>query len=148
MRLLFSLLLLPILFAPALADDAPPAPPAQATVQPPHRRMTWQQRFAQANLAHDGHLTRAEATAGFPLIAKHFDDIDADHKSYVTEDDVKSWRILRSATRRMGHRPAEKLKPVHAFQLHPPVRPQPLPMQTASVPARVPPAPRAIRIGN
>ena len=68
MRLLLSLLLLlPILAGPASADDAPPPPPppGQAAVQPPHRRMTWQQHFAQANLAHDGHLTRAEATAGF-----------------------------------------------------------------------------------
>ena len=165
MRLLFTLLLLPILVAPALADEAPPplqSPAAELTAAPPPaptaplpqppgarpKRLTWQQHFAQANLAHDGHLTRTEAIAGFPLIAKHFDDIDADHKSYVTESDVKSWRTMRSAARRLARRPADKLKPVNAYQLRPSVRPQPLPLRTASVPARVPPAPRATRIGD
>jgi hypothetical protein len=161
MRLLLSLLLLPVLFGPAAADDAPPVPqaqaaPAPAAPEPPaseppkasHSRLTWQQHFAQANLAHDGHLTRDEATAGFPMIAKHFDDIDADHKGYVTENDIQSWRKMRSAARRLARRPADKLKPVHAFQLHSPVEPLPSPLQTASVPARVPPAPRASRIGD
>jgi hypothetical protein len=150
MRLLLSLLLLPTLFGPALADETPPAPQAPAAPAPKasHSRLTWQQHFAQANLAHDGHLTRDEATAGFPMIAKHFDDIDADHKAYVTENDIQSWRTMRSAARRLARRPADKLKPVHAFQLHPPVQLQPLPLQTASVPARVPPAPRATRVGD
>jgi hypothetical protein len=161
MRLLLSLLLLPILSGSALADETLPAPQAQAAeiqaspaplaVQPPKaspKRLTWQQHFAQANLAQDGHLTLGEATAGFPLIAKHFDDIDADHKAYVTENDIRSWRALRSATRRLAHPPADKLKPVNAFQLRPPVRPQPLPLQTASVPARVAPAVRATRVGD
>jgi hypothetical protein len=162
MRLLLSLLLLPILFGSALADEAltvpqTPAsetqvPPASLAVQPPKtptRRLTWQQHFAQANLAHDGHLTRDEATTGgFPLVAKYFDDIDADHKAYVTENDVRSWRAMRSAARRLARRPTDKLKPVHAFQLRPPVQLQPLPLQTASVPARVAPALRATRIGN
>jgi hypothetical protein len=176
MRLLLSLLLLPLLFGPALADEKPRAPqtpvaqtpvaqtpatetpaadtqaaPAPLAAQPPKaptKRLTWQQHFAQANLAHDGHLTLAEATTGFPLIARHFDDIDADHKAYVTENDIRAWRVLRSATRRMSHPPADKLKPLNAYQLRPPVQPQPLPLQTASVPTRVPPAPRATRIGN
>jgi hypothetical protein len=156
MRLLLSLLLLPVLFGPAPADEAPPVPqvpaaPAPLASEPPkahHSRLTWQQHFAQANLAHDGHLTRDEATAGFPMIAKHFDDIDADHKGYVTENDIQSWRKMRSAARRLSRRPADKLKPVHAFQLHPPIQPLPSPLQTASVPARVPPAPRASRIGD
>ncbi len=106
------------------------------------------QAIAQANVAHDGHLTREEAIAGFPLIGKHFDDIDADHKGYVTENDIRAWRTMRSAARRLAHRPPDKLKPVHAFQLHPPVQPRAMPMQTASVPARVPPAPRAVRVGD
>jgi hypothetical protein len=157
MRLLLILLLLPILFGPALGDETPPTPPAPAAETPaaplpspkaPSTRLTWQQHFAQANLAHDGHLTLGEATAGFPLIAKHFGDIDAGHKAYVTEDDIRAWRLLRSATRRLAHSPADKLKPVNAFQLRPAVRPQPLPQQTASVPARVSPAVRATRVGD
>jgi hypothetical protein len=150
MRLLPSLLLLPILFGPALADEAPPAPQAPAAPAPKasHSRLTWQQHFAQANLAHDGHLTRDEATTGFSLIAKHFDEIDADHKAYVTENDIQSWRTMRSAARRLARRSVDKLKPANAFQLRPLVQPQPLPVQTASVPARVPPAPRATRIGD
>ena len=126
----FSLLLLPILIGPtmvgstllvaglagqALADE-PAKTEAPAKAEPQHARQTWEQRFGQANVAHDGHLTREEATAGFPLVAKHFDDIDVDHKGYVTENDVRAWRVMRKAVRRLAHPPADKLKPQHAFQ--------------------------------
>jgi hypothetical protein len=129
MRRRFSLLLLPLLIAPALADEPTQAEGPSKVQESPkaqespntgarHARMTWEQRFVQANQAHDGHLTRDEATAGYPLIAKHFDDIDVDHKGYTTENDIRAWRIMRKASRRLAHPPADKLKPQHAFQPH------------------------------
>src|ERR1700684_334064 len=113
MRRILSLLVLPLLLGPALAEE-----PAKTGCQP--ARMTWEQHFTQANLAHDGHLTQAEAKGGFPLVAKHFDDIDVDHKGYVTANDVRAWRVMRKAARRLTYPPDDKLKPQHAYQRRPP----------------------------
>ncbi|MGU4701465.1 EF-hand domain-containing protein [Burkholderia cepacia] len=41
-------------------------------------------RFAAADVDHDGKLTRAEAQAGMPRVAEHFDEIDSAHAGYVT----------------------------------------------------------------
>jgi hypothetical protein len=93
MTRLLGLLLLSAFSVPALAAD----PPA---VKAHHPRMTWEAHFAQANLAHDGHLTLAEAKGGDTSVAKHFDEIDATHRGYVTEDDVRVWRENHKTTRR------------------------------------------------
>jgi hypothetical protein len=135
------MLMLPLLVGSALADDAPKAAAHPA-------RLTWQAHFAQANLAHDGHLTVAEAKDGFPLIAKHFDDIDVDHKGYVTENDVRAWQVIRKAARRLTHPPGDDLKPLHAFQLHLPNQPAAPTTQASSVPGRTRLASRATRVGN
>lgn len=137
MHLVLSLLLL-LVFAPALADEAAKAPAHPV-------RVTWQAHFAQANTAHDGHLTLDEAKAGYALIAKHFADIDADHKGYVTEDDIRAWRVMRRATHRLGHPAADLYKPQHAFQLHSPNAPPPPTVRAALVPGRVRVASRATR---
>jgi len=109
MRRSYGLLILPLLSLPALAADPPkPAP-----------RITWEQRFEQANLPHDGHLTREQANGGYPLIAKHFDDIDADHKGYVTENDIRAWRVMRKAAHRLGQPVDNRVKPQNAMQLGP-----------------------------
>ncbi len=141
MRLVFSLLLLPLMFGHALADEAPKAPA--------HRtRQTWQEHFAQANATHDGHLTMAEAKDGFALIARHFDDIDVDHKGYVTENDVRAWRVMRRAAHRLTRRPVDKLRPLHAFQLHSPNKPAAVTSRTAVIHGRVRLASRATRVGD
>jgi hypothetical protein len=102
MRPFLGLLLLSTLSLPAFAADPPRAdPPAQH-----HTRMTWEQRFTQANVAHDGHLTLAEAKGGYVDVARHFDDIDAAHKGYVTEDDIRTWHAKRRAAHRAA-KPAE-----------------------------------------
>jgi hypothetical protein len=88
MRRFLGLLLLSALSVPALAAN----PPKVKTPHQHHPRMTWEAHFAQANLAHDGHLTLAEAKGGDTLVAKHFDEIDTTRRGYVTEDDVRVWR--------------------------------------------------------
>jgi hypothetical protein len=113
MRRVLTLLILPLLIGPALAEE-----PAKTDCHP--ARMTWEQHFTQADLAHDGHLTLEEAKGGFPLVAKHFDDIDVDHKGYVTTNDIRAWRVMRKAARRLAHPPEDKLKPQHAYQRRPP----------------------------
>ena len=55
--------------------------------------------FDVADKNRDGKLTRTEAQSGAtPMIANHFDAIDADHKGYVTKADVHAF-IQRNLTR-------------------------------------------------
>lgn len=98
------------------ASSKPASPDAAAAR---HSRQTWEQHFVQANAAHDGHLTPEEARDGFPLVARHFEDIDADHKGYVTQNDLRAWRIMKKAAHRLAHPPDDKLKPRNATQLVP-----------------------------
>jgi hypothetical protein len=59
-------------------------------------------RFADANTTHDGHLTKeqAEAAGNLKNVVKHFDAMDADHKGYVTIDDIHKFNHARRAARR------------------------------------------------
>ena len=111
MRRLLVLMLLSALTVPAFAAGRP-----KSTEH--HARMTWEKHFTEANLSHNGHLTLHEATTGYPQIAKHFDAIDANHKGYVTEDDIKAWRALRKASHK---RPpsADAAKPTKTVQSGP-----------------------------
>lgn len=59
------------------------------------RMQQLQSRFAAADAHHDGKLTLAEAQAGMPLVAKHFGQIDAAHKGYVTLDEIEKFAAKR-----------------------------------------------------
>ncbi len=111
-RFLMLLLVTPVLSLPARAAD-PLAPDAS---QPHRTRQTLEQHFAQANVAHDGHLTLEQAKGGYPLVAKNFEDIDADHKGYVTEQDIRDWRTMRKTAHRLSQKSDDKLRPRAAFQ--------------------------------
>lgn len=125
MRRFLILVLLQALALPAAAWAADP--PAACPPSAHSARLTWQQRFAAANLAHDGHLTQDEAKAGFPLLARHFDDVDADHKGYVTVDDIRAWRAMQKAAHRPASPPEDKLRPRSAVQrTDPDLRPIPV----------------------
>ena len=116
MRRSLSLLLLILFTLSAQAAD----PPKPGSASPHHARETWEQHFAQANQAHDGHLTLEEAQGGFALVAKHFDDIDVHRKGYVTQNDVRAWRVMKKAAHRLTQPPPEdRLKPRNAVQLGP-----------------------------
>jgi hypothetical protein len=130
MRLLLVLLGLPLLALQAHAQTAPPLqtgspPPITAPADsvpspvgpgtPQHHRMSWKQHFVQANLAHDGHLTLQEASGGYPTVARHFTEIDADKKGYVTEEDITNWHKLQRAMRH-SDRTGQGLQPRHAIQ--------------------------------
>jgi hypothetical protein len=58
-----------------------------------------QARFASANTTSDGKLTRDQAAAGMPMVAKHFDEIDTQRVGYVTlpqiEDLMKQKAMAR-----------------------------------------------------
>jgi hypothetical protein len=155
MRLLPILFALPLLALQAHAQTAavqqaapPPVPAAPATPGPDttvHHRMSWQQHFAQANLAHDGHMTLQEASGGYPTVARHFKEIDADKKGYVTEEDITNWHKLQRAMRHSNQgRTDGGLRPRPAFHEEPST-PQPINASTDDkmLPMTQPDAPSA-----
>lgn len=115
MRLLHTLLLLPLVCTPVLAQTAPPA----ATEH--HGRRTAEEHFAAANTTRDGRLTLEQAKAGYKSIAKSFDQIDINRRGYVTMDDIKAWRAAKKAARQAAKQAAEAsgtgmARPTPAFQ--------------------------------
>ena len=117
MRPYVSLLLLPLLGSSFLRPTAFAADDPKACATPAHpARQTWEQHFTGANLAQDGHLTLEEAKSGYTELAKHFDDIDVDHKGYVTKNDIRAWRVMRKAAHRLGKPPEDKLRSRAAVQ--------------------------------
>jgi len=58
-----------------------------------------QTRFANANTTHDGKLTRAQAAAGMPMVAKHFDEIDTQRAGYLTLPQIEAFAAQRMMSR-------------------------------------------------
>ena len=120
MRMLTLLFVLPLCAASAMAQPSaspPPSPGTQAAASvpdaaAPHRRLGWEQRFTQANTSHDGHLTLEQAKGGYVTVARHFAQIDADHKGYVTLDDIRTWhKQQRDARHNAASRTDDRLRP-------------------------------------
>ena len=58
--------------------------------------------FAAANTTHDGHLTKVQAEqSDWTRVAKHFDEIDADHRGWISVEQIHAF----NRTHR-GHRKA------------------------------------------
>lgn len=93
MRFPLLLLALPFLALPVQAQTTTATPTTTATTATTstHHRITWEQRFTQANTTHDGHLTMDQAKAGYSSLARHFAAIDQDKKGYITEDDIRAY---------------------------------------------------------
>ena len=52
-------------------------------------RQTFREHFDSANTTHDGHLTLDQAkSAKWTAVVRRFDKMDADHKGYVTAQDI------------------------------------------------------------
>ena len=59
-------------------------------------QVPFRQRFETANVTHDGRLTLDQARQGhLGMVVHNFDQIDADHKGYVTVQDVHAWHHAR-----------------------------------------------------
>jgi predicted outer membrane protein len=97
MRLVPTLAAFALIALPALAQTSSPtatqptAAVKASTDTTQHHRLTADERFAKANTTHDGHLTLAQAKAGYPTVARHFAEIDAAKKGFVTEDQIRAW---------------------------------------------------------
>lgn len=57
------------------------------------------ERFAAADLNHDGFLSRDEAQKGMPRLADHFDEIDTDHDGQVSTAEILAYLKQRRASR-------------------------------------------------
>lgn len=78
-------------------------PPAGAGSERMERALAQlQTRFASANTTHDGKLTRAQAQAGMPRVASHFDEIDTQHQGYVTLEQIEGFMREKAAARQGG----------------------------------------------
>jgi hypothetical protein len=96
MKKMIAVLVLCIVSAAALAQSAPPpgeTPRGQRATQ------QLQARFASANTTQDGKLTREQAAAGMPMVAKHFDEIDTQHVGYVTLPQIENLMKQRAISR-------------------------------------------------
>ena len=103
--------------AKAAGTDTPStATPAD---HPRHGHQQRLDRFARANLSHNGHLTLEEAESGYKTVARHFHDIDVDNKGYVTENDIRAWRALQKANHAHRGKCDDPLHPRPAFDVHP-----------------------------
>lgn len=89
--------------APATAAPQTPAPSASTPAAPTKKyaghRQTLQQRFEAANTAHDGHLTKDEATAAkWSYVTKHFAAMDTGNKGYVTVEEIHAYARAQHAS--------------------------------------------------
>jgi len=85
--------------AVALAQtSAAPAAPSEAQ----DVRTKISERFTAADVDHNGKLTREEAAAKMPRVARNFDQIDKTHKGFVTLDDVQTFARERAAAKKAG----------------------------------------------
>lgn len=81
-----------------IATLALTALPAQAQSGKPAQKL--ETRFAAADKDHDGKLTKAEAEAGMPRLAKHFDEIDTQKTGSVSLDQVKQYAAAQMKDRK------------------------------------------------
>lgn len=106
--------------APLVTAAAPvgtAASSADAAPKAPHHRMSWQERFAEANTSHDGHLTLQQAEDGYRTVARHFKQIDVDKKGFVTIEDINAWHKMQRAMRHSNaNSSGEVLRPRPAMQ--------------------------------
>ncbi|WP_081087870.1 EF-hand domain-containing protein [Burkholderia cepacia] len=95
---MIAVVVLCIVSAAASAQQVPPGA-ANGGARVERALMQLQARFASANTTHDGRLTREQATAGMPMVAQHFDEIDTQHNGYVTLEQLAGFMRQRMAAR-------------------------------------------------
>ena len=84
---------------PGPYQPGPEPPPRPGAAAYPGGRGALAQRFAAANVTRDGRLTRDQAAAGMPMVARNFDAIDVERKGYVTLAELRTFAAERRAER-------------------------------------------------
>lgn len=57
------------------------------------------ERLKAADKNGDGLISREEASASLPRLAKHFDEIDANKDGQISKEEMKAWREKNAAAR-------------------------------------------------
>ncbi|MBB5499264.1 EF-hand domain-containing protein [Paraburkholderia sp. MM5384-R2] len=95
MKKLLATVLLCCASTVAFAQAAAPQGISQQRME--HMEQQLQTRFSSANTTHDGKLTRDQAAAGMPLLARHFDEIDTQKAGYITLPQIEAFMQERGA---------------------------------------------------
>jgi len=75
------------------------APPADGGARIERAMQQLETRFANANTTHDGRLTREQAAAGMPMVARYFDEIDTQRAGFVTLPQIAAFMRQQSRAR-------------------------------------------------
>jgi len=75
------------------------APPADGGARIERAMQQLETRFANANTTHDGRLTREQAAAGMPMVARYFDEIDTQRAGFVTLPQIAAFMRQQSMAR-------------------------------------------------
>ncbi len=95
MKKLFAIVLLCCASTVTFAQSAAPQAGNPQRMQRMEQQL--QARFSNANTTHDGKLTKDQAAAGMPMVAKHFDEIDAQKAGYITLPQIEAFMQQRGA---------------------------------------------------
>lgn len=88
-------------YPPGYGGPPPNGGPPPGAMAQPAVGESLAQRFAMANVAHDGRLTQAQAAVGgMPVVTNNFNAIDIDHKGYVTLAEIQAWMAQQAGYRR------------------------------------------------
>lgn len=91
-----------LMFGTAGAQQAPAEPrPANAK----EAKAMFAEKFKAADVDHDGKLTRAEAEAGMPEVAKQFDQIDTKKTGAVTQRQIGAYFVAKAKQRKTAQDP-------------------------------------------
>ncbi|MGF6789037.1 EF-hand domain-containing protein [Paraburkholderia sp. 35.1] len=95
MKKLLATVLLCCASTVAFAQAAAPQDIGQQRMERMEQQL--QTRFSSANTTHDGKLTREQAAAGMPRLARHFDEIDTQKAGYITLPQIEAFMQERGA---------------------------------------------------
>lgn len=99
MNRMIAALFLCIVSAGAFAQTAGASAGAGGNPRMERAEQQLQSRFASANTTRDGKLTREQAQAGMPMVAKHFDEIDAQRAGYITLPQIEAFMAKQMMNR-------------------------------------------------
>ena len=85
--------------AVTLASAQAPAEPARTEKadKGEKRAAHMQERLKAADKNGDGKISREEAVASLPKLAKRFDKIDANKDGFITKEEMKAWHDQHAA---------------------------------------------------
>ncbi|CAG2142039.1 hypothetical protein LMG31506_02591 [Cupriavidus yeoncheonensis] len=96
-----------MLVAAQAGAQQPPQQPPQQPQQPQQQPMNakeakarFTEKFNAADADHDGKLSRQEAEAGMPEVAKSFDKIDTKKTGFVTQKQIGAYYGAKARQRR------------------------------------------------